>query len=71
MINLSMKRVVRWIGSLSIAVPLLVVIAAVLAWGTIYEARFGTAAVQQTVYRSWWFQTLLGFLAVNLAMAAA
>ena len=52
------------------AVALLVVIATVLAWGTIYEARFGTAAVQQFVYHSWWFQGLLSFLAVNLAAAA-
>jgi len=53
------------------AVTLLVTIAAVLAWGTIYEARFGTAAVQRAVYQSWWFQALLGFLAVNLAIAAS
>jgi hypothetical protein len=52
------------------AVPVLVTIAAVLAWGTFYEARFGTAAVQRAVYQSWWFQLLLGFLAVNLASAA-
>jgi len=52
------------------AVTLLLAIAAVLAWGTIYEARFGTAAVQRFLYRSWWFQGCLGFLAVNLAIAA-
>lgn len=45
-------------------------IAAVLAWGTFYEARFGTAAVQRFIYHSGWFQILLGFLAVNLAVAA-
>ena len=60
----------RFFGSLRIAVLLLVTIAGVLAWGTIYEARFGTAAVQRFVYHSWWFQSLLGFLAVNLAAAA-
>ncbi len=52
------------------AAPLLLAIAAVLAWGTIYETRFGTAAVQRFVYRAWWFQALLGFLALNLALAA-
>jgi hypothetical protein len=62
--------VLHLIGSLRLAVPLLVAIAGVLAWGTIYETRFGTAAVQRTVYQSWWFQTILGFLAVNLAAAA-
>jgi len=65
-----MTQLVRRLGSLRIAVPLLVAIAGVLAWGTVYEARFGTAAVQHAVYRSWWFQVLLGFLAINLAAAA-
>jgi hypothetical protein len=65
-----MNRFVKLLGSLTIAVPLLVTIAVVLAWGTIYETRFGTAAVQRFVYRAWWFQGLLAFLAVNLAIAA-
>jgi len=65
-----MPRLVRLLGSLQIAVPLLIVIAGVLAWGTIYETRFGTAAVQRFVYQSWWFQGLLAFLALNLAVAA-
>jgi hypothetical protein len=52
------------------AVALLVTIAGTLAWGTLYETRFGTAAVQRFVYRAWWFQALLGFLALNLAAAA-
>ncbi|MBI1953202.1 MAG: cytochrome c biogenesis protein ResB [Candidatus Omnitrophica bacterium] len=52
------------------AISLLVAIAAVLAWGTFYEVRFGTAAVQRFIYQSWWFQSLLGFLGLNLAVAA-
>lgn len=60
----------RLIGSLKIAVPLLIVLAAVLAWGTFYEARFGTAAAQRFIYHSGGFQLLLAFLAVNLAAAA-
>src|SRR3989338_1742247 len=65
-----MTRLARFFGSLAIAVPLLIAIAIVLAWGTLYETRFGTAAVQRVVYRAWWFQALLGFLAINLAIAA-
>lgn len=65
-----MTRFIRILGSLKVAVPLLLAIAGVLAYGTIYEARLGTAAVQRVVYHAWWFQTLLGFLAVNLAVAA-
>ncbi len=60
----------RFLGSLRLAVPLLVTMAVVLAWGTIYETRFGTAAVQRFIYQAWWFQGLLAFLALNLAAAA-
>lgn len=65
-----MKTLVRILGSLHVAVPMLIAIALVLAWGTIYETRFGTASVQRFVYQAWWFQTLLAFLALNLAVAA-
>src|SRR3989338_2917683 len=65
-----MRFLYRFLGSLHIAIVLLISIAGVLAWGTIYETRFGTAAVQRFIYQSWWFQALLGFLALNLAVAA-
>jgi len=65
-----MFRPFRFLGSIKVAVPLLVTIAGVLAWGTLYEARFGTASVQRFVYQSWWFQAVLAFLAVNLGVAA-
>ena len=52
---MSLRAVVELLGSVKIAVPLLIAIAAVLGWGTIYEARVGTAAVQRFVYHAWWF----------------
>ena len=65
-----MARVIRWLGSLPMAVSLLTAIGATLALGTLYEVRFGTPAVQRAIYGSWWFQGLLGFLGINLAVAA-
>ncbi len=65
-----MNQFQRWIGSLQMAVVLLVVIAGVLAWGTIYEEQYGTEAVKHAVYGAWWFQAVLAFLALNLASAA-
>ncbi len=65
-----LRRLTSSFGSLAMAVGLLITIGAVLAWGTIYETRFGTASVQRFVYQSWWFQALLAFLALNLAVAA-
>lgn len=64
------RSLLQLLGSLAIAVPLLIAIAVVLAWGTIYETRFGTASVQRFIYHAWWFQALLAFLAVNLTVSA-
>ena len=65
-----MKKIVRFLGSLGMAVALLVTIAVILAWGTFYEAQYGTDSAQRFVYHSWWFQGILFFLGVNLAVAA-
>lgn len=65
-----MRNFLRTLGSLKMAVLLLIAIAAVLAWGTFYEARYGTPAVQRAVYTAAWFQAILAFLGVNLAAAA-
>ena len=45
-------------------------LAAVLAYGTFFESRHGTLAVQETIYQSWWFGVLLLFLATNILCAA-
>lgn len=60
----------EWLASLSLAVTLLAMLAAVLAAGTFAESRLGTKAAQTLVYRTWWFSVLLGMLGVNLTMAA-
>src|SRR3989338_1822056 len=65
-----MKSLTRLLGSIKIAVFLLIIISVVLAWGTVYETLFGSAAVQRFIYHAWWFQILLGFLALNLLVAA-
>ena len=39
----------KWLGSLPMAVTLILVIALILAVGTLYELKFGTAAVQATI----------------------
>lgn len=67
---LTTRKFVSWFGSLRMAVILIIVIAAVLSWGTLYEVRYGTAAVQRFIYTAWWFELLLGFLGLNLATVA-
>ncbi|MCX7886987.1 MAG: hypothetical protein N3B01_07020, partial [Verrucomicrobiae bacterium] len=63
-------RQILWrLGSLKLAVVLLTLLAVVLAGATFYESRSPTAEVMRAVYRSWWFNGLLGALALNLIMA--
>ncbi|MCX7825401.1 MAG: cytochrome c biogenesis protein ResB [Verrucomicrobiae bacterium] len=60
----------RLCGSLKTTVVTLTALAVVLAWGTLYESRHGTAAAQHDIYQAWWFTVLLGVLGLNLAIAA-
>ena len=58
------------LGSMPTAVFLIVTLAATLALATRYESLYNTQAAQRVFYHAWWFQTLLGFLAVNLTVSA-
>src|SRR5271154_2530128 len=64
-------RMSRWLGSLQVAVLLLIVFAVVLAIGTVVESWYSDRIAKQLVYRTWWFILLLGLLAVNIFCAAA
>ncbi|WP_165226642.1 cytochrome c biogenesis protein ResB [Aquisphaera insulae] len=66
-----LMAVYRFLASLKLAVIGLGSLAAALAFATWLESRYGTATVQDYVYRSTWFALLLGFLAVNIFCAAA
>jgi len=68
---INLRQTAKFLGSLKLAVPLLSILTAVLIWATFYESRTSTAAVTALVYRSWWFNVLLGALGLNLSMAAA
>lgn len=59
------------LGSLKLAVVLLVVLAAVLAWASTLEARQGREVAGWYVYSSSWFLGLLGLLGLNIFSAAA
>jgi len=62
-------KLVRFLGSVRLAVPLLLAIAAVAIAATFYESAVGSAAVQRVVYKSPWFGALMFLLAVNLAVS--
>src|ERR1043166_4246856 len=64
------NRVVKFLGSLKLAVFLLGTLAVVLAGGTFYESSNSSKAALLNVYRTWWFNGLLALLAVNLTASA-
>ena len=65
------QRIFHLLGSIKIAVPLLIIITTTLIGATFYEAQVGSAIVQQTIYKSPWFGLLMFLLAVNLGVSAA
>ena len=63
-------QIVRFIGSIKLAVPLLSSIIGILIWATFYESQVGSTTVQQEIYKSPWFGALMFMLAVNLGISA-
>ena len=63
-------RMIRFVGSIKLAVPLLSTIIGILIWATFYESQVGSTTVQQEVYKSPWFGALMFLLAINLGISA-
>ena len=63
------SAIIRFIGSIRLAVPLLVVIGSILIGATFYESEVGSSVVQQEIYKSPWFGALMFLLAVNLSIS--
>jgi hypothetical protein len=59
----------RFISSVRMAVPLMLILAGVVAAGTLYEARYNGQVASLYVYRTWWFQGLMGLLWLNIFAA--
>src|SRR3990167_3575905 len=65
-----MKNFYQFLGSLPMAIVVLLLIGTALAFGTRHEALYGTPAAQHYFYRAVWFQILLVVLAFNLVISA-
>lgn len=59
----------RALGSLQLAIALLVAVASVLSWATLLEASWGREAAEWYVYGRAWFVLLLGLLGLNILAA--
>jgi hypothetical protein len=60
----------RFLGSVRMAVPMLLVLAILLAAGTVVESNYSTVVAKRFVYGTWWFGLFLSLLAVNLFCSA-
>ena len=65
-----MKKIYQFLGSLTMAVIVIVTLAITLALGTWVEAQYGTPAAQHFFYRAVWFQILLFLLSATLVISA-
>jgi hypothetical protein len=64
------NRLLKFFGSLKLAVVVLSLLAVGMATGTFLESRESSRVAAQVVYRSWWFNGLLALLAINIGAAA-
>lgn len=64
------NKILKFLGSVKLALPMLLILAVLLATGTIVESRFSTAVAKRFVYGTWWFGGFLVLLAVNLFCSA-
>ena len=65
----SMRRVLHAVGSLWFAAALLVLLPVAMAYATVFESAHGAEQALAMFYRSWWFETLLVLLAINVTAA--
>ncbi|MGB3295409.1 MAG: hypothetical protein WBB01_20695, partial [Phormidesmis sp.] len=63
------RKLTHYLGSIKLAVPLLIVIATILIGATFYESEVGSTVVQQEIYKSPWFGALMFLLALNLGIS--
>ncbi len=63
------RSILQAVGSLWLAAVLLLLVLVAMAYATVFESAHGTERALETYYRAWWFQVLLGLVALN-ALAA-
>lgn len=67
--HLNRTRVFRFLSSVRLAVPLMIVIIIAVAAGTIYESLYNAAYAKLAVYNTWWFALIMVLLWLNIFCA--
>lgn len=63
-------KALKGLGSITLGVVVMTVLAIAMGWATFLEREMGTPVAQYIVYASNWFYSLIGLLALNLLCAA-
>ncbi len=63
------NKIIKYLGSLHLAVTLLVLLATLLSVATVLESRHGTEYIMRTVYRASWFEIILIGIWTNIFFA--
>lgn len=63
-----MKKFLKFSASVKLAVPIIIALAALIAAGTIIEAKYNAEIASKLVYRTPWMFLVLGLLCYNLIM---
>ncbi|HET9869993.1 MAG TPA: cytochrome c biogenesis protein ResB, partial [bacterium] len=61
---------VRFLASVKLALPMLLILAALLAAGTIVESLYTASLAKRFVYDTWWFTAFLALLGLNVLLSA-
>jgi len=65
-----MSKLYRLLSSVRLAVPLMLVLGAVVAIGTVLESKYSAAYAKLLIYDAFWFYGLLALLGLNILCAA-
>jgi hypothetical protein len=64
------SRLLRKLGSLKFGIGLMGILTLILAWATFVENTYDATFARYYIYDSWWFESLLTVLGVNLLCSA-
>lgn len=66
---IQLRREFKFLSSVKLAVPLMLIVAAAVAWGTVVESKYNAEMAKIVVYNSGWFSVLMTLLWVNIFCA--
>jgi hypothetical protein len=64
------NKFLKFVSSIQLALPMILLVSACLAAGTIVESLYSTAVAKRFVYGTWWFAAILLLLGLNVLASA-